>query len=255
MKEILSSDNKQIKLLKKLKLKKYRQESALFLVENFVIIKDALNSGDDAQMIFLSSYFIEKNKEEVEFLKKHSQAEFFEITDKLNKEFSSLDTPSGVAAVYSKVERELSSSPKIYLDNINDPGNLGTIMRSAAAFGFENIILSADCVDIYNHKTISSAKNSIFKLNVLIDEEGTWLKKNISKEMKLYVSDVKDGQDVFEFKASLDFCLVLGSESHGVREEISKMADERLMIRMGGNMESLNVAVAAGIFFSVLSRS
>lgn len=255
MKEILSSDNKQIKLLKKLKLKKYRQESDLFLVENFVIIKDALNNGDDAQMIFLSPYFIDKNKEEVEFLKKHSQAEFFEITDRLNKDFSSLDTPSGVAAVYKKKERELSSNPKIYLDNINDPGNLGTIMRSAVAFGFENIILSSDCADIYNNKTISSAKNSIFKLNILVDEEGTWLKKNIDKETKLYVSDVRSGKNVFNFKPSTNFCLVLGSESRGVREEIIEMADERLMIKMSGNIESLNVAVAAGIFFSVLSRS
>lgn len=253
MKEILSSDNKQIKLLKKLSLKKYRQESGLFLVENFVIIKDALIAGDDFQEIFLSSSFIDKNKEEFDFLKKESKGSFFEISDRLNKTFSSLDNPSGITAVYRKKVRDLSSGSKIYLDSINDPGNLGSILRSALAFGFENIILSPDCVDVYNHKTIASAKNSIFKLNILLDEDGTWLKNNINQELKLYVSDVLGGVDVFDFKPAVNFCLVLGSESHGVREEILEMADERLKINISDEMESLNVAVAAGIFFSILS--
>lgn len=254
MNKILSSDNQHIKLLKKLNLKKYRQETGLFLVENLVIISDALKGGDDFESVFVSQVFIDKNKEEFEFLKKHSQADFFQITEELNKTFSTLDTASGIVAVYKKKVRNLSPASKIYLDNINDPGNLGAIMRSALAFGFENIVLSSNCADIYNYKTIASAKNSIFKLNILIDDNDSWLRANVNEEMKLYVSDVVQGIDVFDFKPALNFCLVLGSESHGVRKDIIEMANEKLKISISDKIESLNVAVAAGIFFSVLSK-
>lgn len=255
MKEILSSDNKQIKLLKKLSLKKYRQETGLFLVENFVIINDALMGGDDFEAIFISPSFIEKNKDDFEFLKRNSQAEFFQISEEINKSFSNLETASGISAVYKKKESDLSKSSVIYLDNVRDPGNLGTIMRSALAFGFDNLVLSSGCVDVYNHKTIASAKNSIFKLNIHIDKNDEWLKNNINENMKLYVSDVAKGSDVFDFKPAANFCLVLGSESHGVREDILEIADESLMLSINNKMESLNVAVAAGIMFSVLNRN
>ena len=115
----------------------------------------------------------------------------------------------------------------IYLNGVSDPGNLGTIMRTALAFNFTNLVLDATCVDIYNAKTISAAKDSIFKLNILEDKSGAWLKDN---KLPLYVTSSHGSLDLDNFKADNKFCLVLGSESHGVSDEIVSLADKKIKI-------------------------
>lgn len=259
IKKINSLDNSQIKLLKKLGAKKYRQEFGLFCVENFVIIQDALKAGYDFESLFFTKEFAQKNSEILKALQKKSKAKnFFEIETKINKSFSNLETPSGIGAVYkikvgSATKTKSANLRFVYLNGINDPGNLGTIMRSALAFGFKTLILDEACVDIYNPKVIAAAKDSIFKLNFIFDKNRAWLEREVGKnKLALYVADVKGKTDLNKFKASKNFCLALGSESQGLSKEILKLANKSIKIQISPEIESLNVAIAAGILFYYL---
>lgn len=250
--KITSPQNNQIKLLEKLNQKKYRQETRQFMVENLATIMDALKDGHDFEALFVTEEFANKNKEKLEYLEKKSQAKnFYLIDSRTNKRYSNLDTPSGVTAVYNMEEKKLNKSSVIYLNGVSDPGNLGTIMRSALAFDFVNLVLDETCVDVYNPKVIGAAKDTIFKLNIIEDKTGDWLKNN---KLPIYAADSHSGVALAKFKPAKAFCLVLGSESHGISPEIMKRAEKSLKIEISPKIESLNVATAAAILFYELKR-
>lgn len=254
--ELISSpQNSQIQLLKKLALKKYRYQESKFTIENLVIIFDALQSGFDFEALFVTQSFVDKHQDKFNYLLDKSKIpKYYLIDEKLNKYYSQLETPSGITAIYNMSSRKIEKDePLIYLNSINDPGNIGTIIRSSLAFGFKNIIFDENCADLYNFKTISASKDAIFKINFLEDKELTWLKKNKDK-IAIYSSSSHDGKLLERFKAEKIFCLVLGSESHGVDERIIKLAKENIKIEMDENMESLNVASAAAILLYKLKQ-
>lgn len=248
--EITSKDNAKIKILKQLGQKKYRDESGKFLVENAVIIQDALKAGIIFDAIFATKDFIEKNKEKFDFIIEKSGAnEYYLIDEKINKSFSALDTAPGIAAVYSKLERKIDyTKPVIYLNAINDPGNLGTILRSALAFGLKNIVIDERSADVYNSKTINAAKDAIFKLNIEFDKNLKILKE-IKRKMPVFSTRLEKSEGLEILKKEKLFCVVLGSESHGVDKAIGDMSDKFIRILMGGEIESLNVAASAAIVF------
>ena len=250
IKEITSKDNEQIKDLRKLNQKKYRDRNNKFFVENFKIIIDGGNAGFYPDDLFVTEYFLRKNKKLFDVvLKKSGLKCYYVISELVNKSFSTLDTPPGICAVYKKRERKIKfGEPIVYLNAINDPGNLGAILRSAIAFGFKNIILDEKCADLYNSKVITSAKDAIFKANVESDIQFNLLKK-IKKEMKIFSTRLKEGKNIKELKKKKIFCLVLGSESHGIASEVEKLSDDFIKINMSNEIESLNVAVSAGIIF------
>jgi TrmH family RNA methyltransferase len=245
--EITSPQNNQLKLLGKLDSKKDRQEAGLFLVENLAIIIDALKAGYDFEALFVTQEFLDKHGEQIDYLQDNSKSrDFFLINSKLNKLYSSLDTPSGITALYKIKSGELDKSSVVYLNGISDPGNLGTIMRSALAFDFNNLVLDRNCVDIYNPKVISAAKDAIFKLNIIEDKDGQWIKQT---KLPVYAANSDAGTDLEKIKPAKTFCLVLGSESHGISEEIIKSVDKNIKIDISDKIESLNVAAAAAILF------
>jgi len=250
--KISSPQNAQMKLLEKLNLKKYRQELGQFMVENFTIIVDALESGRDFAALFITEEFAAKHQEKLLSLQKKSKSQnFYLIDQKLNKNYSSLDTPSGVTAVYNIKPEKMDKTSVVYLNGVSDPGNLGSIMRSALAFGFNNIMLDENCVDIYNPKVISAAKDAIFKLNIAEDKTGAWLKKC---SLPIYATSSHLGEDLTLVKPAKNFCLILGSESHGVSREILTSAAKSIKIEISSQIESLNVATAAAILFYELKR-
>lgn len=251
--EINSLENRQIKILKKLALKRYRKELNLFTVENFVIIKDAFSSGYVFESLFIEKNFFLKHESDLRLMIKNSKIkDIYLIDEKLNKSFSQLETPSGITAVYRIEKRNLTKSSVIYLNAISDPGNMGSIMRSALAFGFKNIVLDDACVDLYNQKTISSAKDSIFKLNIIFDKDLKFLKES---KLPIYASVASSkGKNLKSINLKSDICLVLGSESHGVCQEIIKLSQDTLNIKISKEIESLNVSIAASIIFYELSQ-
>lgn len=250
--KIESQQNNQIKLLKKLKAKKYRQSLGLFAVENLTIIIDALKDGYDFEALFVTLEFIDKNKEKLKSIEIKTKAKnFYLINPQLNRDYSNLDTPSGITAIYKIKPQAIDKTSVVYLNGVSDPGNLGTIMRSALAFNFSNLVLDSKCVDIYNSKVISAAKDAIFKLNIFEDEHGEWFKKN---KLPVYSTSSHSGTNLEKFKAAKVFCLVLGSESHGVNSALVKSSNQNLKIEISSKIESLNVATAAAILLYELRR-
>ena len=246
---ISSADNSKIENLKKLKLKKYREELGEFLVENLVIINDALKAGYRPISIFASEEFAKKNKVVLENITRESKLnDWFEISDKINKSFSNLENPSGLGAVYKNIEPKnlVFDKSLLYLNSIGDPGNLGTIFRSAVAFGVKNIILDETCVDQYNYKTINAAKDAIFKINIYHDKNLKLLKE-IKEKMPIISTKIDGPKNINILNKHKKFCLVIGDESRGVDKNIEKLADEFLKINISGDIESLNVAMATAI--------
>jgi RNA methyltransferase, TrmH family len=242
---ITSTQNFRIKLLKKLALKKYRHEQGLFFIESLTIIYDALASGYDFESFFMTDEFVSKNKKSIDAILKLSNCtDYFLVDDKINKHYSQLDTASGITAVFKLQNKELSDASVIYLNSVGDPGNLGTILRSALAFGFVNMVLDENCADVYNAKAINAARDAIFKINIAIDHSGKWLK---NCPLPIYASSSHIGQDLENFRPKSNFCLVLGSESYGVSSKILDKAAKTIRIETTGQIESLNVASAAAI--------
>jgi len=245
--KISSFQNNQIKILEKLNYKKYRQELRAFTVENLIIIIDALKAGYDFEALFITEEFAKIHQDKLAYLEKKSLSKnFYLISSKINKHYSNLDTPSGITAIYKTRIGQLNKTSVIYLNGISDPGNLGTIMRSALAFNFKNLVLDKNCVDLYNPKVISAAKDAIFKLNIIEDRSDTWLNNN---KLPIYVTTANQGVALEEFKPAPTYCLVLGSESHGISPLIMKRAQVSLKIKISNKIESLNVATAASIIF------
>jgi len=262
--EITSKDNEKIKQLKKLAMKKYRQEFEEFLIENATILIDAIRGGFKPTSLFVTQEFIDHDLDRWTEIEQGSGLnKYYLIDEKVNKSFSQLDTPAGIGAVYSKHNVEegfslpfeqngtlkgSSTLQIVYLNSISDPGNLGTILRSALAFDLTTIVVDAECVDVYNPKTIQAARDTIFKLQILTDDPDRTILKQIKKQMPI-VATAMDGNDARQCVKSDAFCLVLGNETHGIDPEVRDLADKLIKIQMSDKIESLNVSVAAGILF------
>lgn len=253
MLKISSRDNERIKFLRKLGQKKFRDEEACFLVENLVIIYDALRAGFFPDSFFVTSDYLRKNDRRLDFIVQKSSGNYFVIDEQINKVFSSLDTAPGLAAVFTRPKSQLNLDDHIiYLNGISDPGNLGTIFRTALAFGFKNIVVDENCADVYGPKTIQAAKDAIFKLNIVHDKKLSVFKQ-ISDKMNIYSTQMEGGVRISDIDKSSIFCLVLGNESNGVAEEIISKTNKFIAIPMSGEIESLNVAISAGIILHSLS--
>ena len=249
---ITSKDNEKIKLLRKLKLKKYREQLALFKVENFKIISEAIAGKIEPEQVIVTQDFLDKYKSE--FAK--FNLDYHLVDKKVYKSFSELETPQGICAVFVKGESKLNfKSPVIYLNAINDPGNLGTILRSAVAFGYKNIIVDELCADVYNSKTIQASKGAIFKLNIEQDEGLKLLDLIQSKKIEVLASLLgQESHNLEDIKVKDNYCLVLGNESQGIDKEVKSRADEFIKIKISSDMESLNVANAAAIIMHHLKN-
>jgi len=248
---IKSTSNERIKYLKSLNQKKYREENSQFIVENFKTIYDSRNLDTGLDEVFVTEEFVEKNKDKFEELINDLKIEeYFLISRAVNETFSFLDTPSGICALYDIKKNQINfDNIIIYLNKINDPGNMGTILRSALAFDIKNIVLDENCVDIYNPKTINSAKDSIFKLNISIDDKKRIILHEIKNRMKIYSTRLEDSKDLSILKKYNKFCIVFGSEANGVDGDIYELSDGFIKINMTNNIESINVAMSASIIF------
>jgi TrmH family RNA methyltransferase len=248
MEKITSTQNEKIKFLKKLGEKKTRNSAGQFLVENLIIIADAMKAGIVPVQLFISEELLDKNSEKLNFVTEKFP-DYFVINEKVNKYFSSLSTPSGICAVFEKQETEINLEGHIiYLNAVSDPGNLGTILRTAVAYDLKNIIIDEKCADIYSAKTISAAKDAIFKLNISKDKNLEIFNK-IKEKMEIYATSLEGENIDGETFSKEKICLVLGNEANGVQEDILKLSDKLVKIEMSENIESLNVAVSAGILF------
>ena len=229
--KIVSKSNSKIKYITSLHNAKYRKENKQFLAEGYKSLEMALKTGLVKEVYSLK---------EIEGLKDIPN---YIVTEEIMEKISTSKTPEGVVFLCDIPNLLGNKLDKvIYLDHVSDPGNAGTIIRTALAFGYDAVVFSNDSVDIFNEKVISATKGAIFNIPVI--------KKDIS-EIKnghqLIASTLSDKSVSLEnAKAKKPFILVLGNESHGVSEEIINNSDLLVKIPIE-TMESLNVSIAAGI--------
>lgn len=237
MLEINSKNNQKIKDACSLKLKKVRQEKGLFLMEGIKNLDLALKYGV-VKTIF-TSIGLPKLKQDIECYK---------VNEEVLHKLASSENPEGVVFVCEtiKPKKEKSQYHKIvYLDQINDPGNLGTILRTAVAFNYDAVILSKGSVDLYNEKVVAASKGAIFLIDAFTDDINNY------KDKQIIVSTLDENSiPLSECDKPKDFVLVLGNESHGVSEPIVKMAHRLVKIEMNDIIDSLNVAMAGAILMN-----
>ncbi len=232
---ITSVNNDLIKETVKLKEKKYRDLTNTFLIEGLHLVNEAINNNLIKVIFVLEDFSFDTNFKKIIVSR--------EVMKKLS------DNPSlpKIMAIVEKKKEESIGNKVVILDRVQDPGNLGTIIRSATAFNFDTIILSNDSVDLYNSKVVRSTQGMLFNINILrrdIKEEIANLK---SKNYLILGTDVYNGSDVSKYTVNKKFALVLGNEGTGVSEEVKSLCDDNLYIKMNSNCESLNVSVAASI--------
>lgn len=238
-----STQNEKIKNLRKLNNKKYRDENSLFLIEGEHLVLEAYKNG------YLKELLLEENTS----LSINVPTSY--LTRNVMKFISELDNPSNILGVCTKlVEQEELGNKILVLDNVQDPGNLGTIIRSAVAFNIDTIILSDDTVDLYNSKVIRASQGMIFKINI-VRKSLLVVIPNLKKQgYKIYTTNVKNGKSLKNVEKVSKFAIIMGNEGLGVKESISSLADDFLYIDMAKDCESLNVAVAASIILYELDK-
>ena len=234
---IESLNNERVKRWQKLKEKKYRDDVNLFVIEGDHLITEAKKAGIIKEIITID---------------KNEKADYY-VTPQIMKKISSQKSPSKSIAICYKLEKHEIGNKILCLDNIQDPGNLGTIIRSAVAFSFDTIILSQDTVDLYNDKVIRSCEGMIFHINIIRKNLESFLIEN-NNQYNILITDVSKGENIRMLNLKQKIILVIGNEGNGVNENLKKFAHYFIKISMNSNCESLNAGVAASILMHEINE-
>jgi TrmH family RNA methyltransferase len=239
----MSLSKNHIKLITSLSQKKYRQKHKLFVVEGVKVVQEFLNSSYELEIVFSTDTdFSSTNK-------------FIEVTDQELKKISSLKNPNKVLAIF-KIPNQINPITDgliLALDSINDPGNLGTIIRLCDWFGIEQLVCSNETVDCFNSKVVQASMGSLTRVAVSYLD----LKKYLQNALvPIFVADM-DGLNVYKTKLPDSALLVLGNEANGISDEIKQLVTTKITIPRYGafqQTESLNVATASAILLSEFRR-
>jgi TrmH family RNA methyltransferase len=236
----------QIKLITSLQQKKYRKQEQLFFAEGIKVVQELLHSNFELQELFTTKQdFLSVSKDKLHGI---SEAEL--------KKISALATPNSCLAVFKipKAKETKESGLILALDDVRDPGNLGTIIRLCDWFGIETLLCSEETVDIYNPKVVQATMGSISRVNVVYGDLENFLVKT-----KLTVfGTFMDGKNIYQESLPNDGVIVMGNEANGISEAVEKLVTDRIAIPRFGDLqitESLNVATATAIILSEFKRN
>ncbi len=248
---ISSKDNEIIKSIKKLKDKKYRDIENSYIIEGIKLLKEAIEEKAEIKQIIICD-----DCEKTEIISKELMYEIAKyncnyVTSKVFKYLTEVQTPQGILAVIGKTpkDQEIDYTQDIIvaLDGIQDPGNLGTILRTVDSIGLTQILVSKETADSFNPKVVRSTMGAIFRVKVIecenLQEKLKEIKKN---KYKVVVSSLQTENSLYNIKLNKKV-IVVGNEANGVSSEIQEMADEKIKIPMLGKTESLNASVATGV--------
>lgn len=248
MKIIKSTNNSLIKDIVKLKEKKYRDEMDMFLIEGPHLVEMAYKSNS-LEMVFISESVLEKYKKYVD------KISVVIVTDAIIGKLSFSKTPQGLVGVArKKINNKINGNKIIILDNLQDPGNVGTLFRSALAFNYDQVIVSNDSVDIYNDKLIRASQGAIFSLNIFKGDLKDIYKELNKKDYQIIATSLKEDSTYLKnLKVKDKYALILGNEGKGISTLSYKNATEVVKIEMSDKIDSLNVGVAGSIIMYKLS--
>ncbi|MFV0598550.1 MAG: RNA methyltransferase [Bacteroidales bacterium] len=244
-----------IKRISSYKESKYRNQDKVFVVEGVKVVNELLNSCFEIETICALRQWLDDNSKSI--INKTNN--IIEVSGDELKKISSFSTPNQVLAVVktpSPKEVVFKDKLVIALDQINDPGNLGTIIRIAHWFGIEDIICSENTVDQFNPKTIQSTMGSLFRVNVSYHNLKSYL-QNLPKDYPIYGAVVENGENIYEKQVQKQGIIIIGSESHGISNEILPLINNPITIpnfSINQKAESLNASIATGIIVSEFKR-
>ncbi|WP_088324060.1 RNA methyltransferase [Polaribacter tangerinus] len=241
----MSITKSQLKLITSLSQKKYRQKHQLFIAEGTKVVNELLESSLELEILFATENF--------ETTVRKDKITFISETDL--KKISSLKTPNKVLGIFKIPEQNkiIDTGLIIALDAINDPGNLGTIIRLCDWFGVKQLVCSNDTVDCYNQKVVQASMGSLTRISITYLDIETYVKNT---SLPSFIADM-DGENVYKISLPKEGVLIMGNEANGVSSKIKKVVSNTLSIpRFGENKvtESLNVATATAILLSEFNR-
>ena len=239
---ITSLTNPKIKMYLKLKKKKNRDELKMFLIEGEHLVEEAIKSGLLIDLLVLQDKIV------------NYQIPYTYVSREIMQKLSNLESlPTVIGIVRTFENKEIKGNRVLILDDIQDPGNLGTIIRSSLAFNVTDIVLSLNSVDLYNEKVVRSTQGMLFKINIIRCDIKEVIQKLKTKDYQILGTSVQGGTDIKEVKV-LKFALIMGNEGQGVKKEILDLCDKKIYIKMNRECESLNVGVATSILIYELDR-
>lgn len=233
------------KIIRSLQQKKYRKKHQLFVVEGEKLVKEAMASTHTIRWVISSI---------PEFELSLTGENHFACDDIQMKRISSLTTPPGVLAVV-EIPSELQHKQEdlmLVLEKIQDPGNLGTIIRTADAFGIKSIVCSTDTVDWYSPKVVQATMGSIFRVKISEQELQPYLSEQ-AKSSTLYAAHL-NGKNIYQSSLKTPAVLIMGNESHGISPEVMALIHESVKIPISGDAESFNVSIATAILLGEFTR-
>ena len=248
---ISSKDNEIVKNVRKLKEKKYRDLENAYIVEGIKMVKEAILEKASIKQIIICDDCEKSDSIPKELMYEIAKYDCLYVTSKIFKYISEVQTPQGVLAVVEKNNRDedinYNEDIIVALDDIQDPGNLGTILRTVDSVGLTQILVSKGTADCYNPKVVRSSMGAIYRVKVIECEDLLETLKEVKRnKFKILVSSLKESNSIYNVKYNKKV-LVIGNEANGVEEKIMNIADEKIKIPMLGKTESLNAAVATGI--------
>ncbi len=238
---ITSINNEKIKEIKKLNDKKYRDLSNLFLVEGEHLVREAYKNNCLKQIICLENVDINLDVETIY------------VKENIIKSISNLDNINIIGVCEKKLNDKIGNKVVI-LDNVQDPGNLGTIIRSSVAFNVDTLLISNDSVDLYNTKVLRATQGMIFSLNIIVCDIKEKIKELKKNNYKIIGTDVNDGISINTLEKNDKLCIIMGNEGKGLKQEIKDLCDNFIYIKMNEKCESLNVGVATSIILYELDK-
>ncbi len=252
---ITSPQNSKIKLVRALLGRaKERREANAFVIEGVRLVEEAVSSNWKVQFLLYDETLNERGKSQVERLKS-SGVDIEMISKSLMRSLSETDTPQGILAVLDDSRLPIPDSLNftLILDQIRDPGNLGTLLRTSAATGVQVVILPPETTDVFAPKVVRSGMGAHFRLPI---HSLTWEEiREQTKELLIYLADM-DGKSCWETDLRQPLALIIGGEAEGASDEARKLATQKISIPMAGNVESLNAGVAGSvIMFEVVRQS
>lgn len=249
MKQIQSVNNPQVKQWKKLLARKERDKTGTFIVEGYHLVEEALKQPEQVLEVIVSEQVSIPSRINI------GSAPVTVVTEEISKVLSDTETPQGIYAVCRQADNPPSlqdANTFLLIDAVQDPGNLGTMIRTADAAGIDAVIVGLGSVDIYNSKVLRSAQGSHFHLPIVKGDLHQWMKKLQGKGIPVFGTALEGARVYTETKPAARFALLVGNEGNGVDPDLLAETDANLYIPIYGKSESLNVAVAAGILLYYL---
>lgn len=249
---ITSKDNDFVKHVKKLKEKKYREEYGEFIVEGIKMIEEAISEQAQIKQIVVCEDCKNSGGIPKELLYEIAKYDCVYVNEKVFSQMTDVSNPQGILAIIDKsanqeAEIDYKADLILVLDNIQDPGNMGTILRTADSINLKQILVSKGSSDVYNPKVVRSTMGAIFRVKVIECEDlGKTIKELKKHKINIFATDLKTNKSIYDvdYKKS---AIVIGNEANGVSNNILELADTRIKIPMIGKTESLNAAVATSI--------